>query len=142
MDSKAERHASSARHTDNTIGRCYSHRGRAYTGTRPSKQRVERVLRAVSDLTERHTIRRDVRDVVDDLNRLLRGWANYFRLGPVGRAYRAVDTHTTARLRRWLCRKHKQRGRGTARYPDKQLYEAFGLIRVPVLTRRFPWANA
>jgi len=125
-----------------TIGRCYSHRGRAYIGTKPSKERVRRVLRAVSDLTDRRAAWRDVQDMVDDLNRLLRGWANYFRLGPVGRIYRAVDTHTTSRLRRWLCRKHKQAGRGTARYPDRQFYEAYGLIRLPVPTRSFPWANA
>jgi len=125
------------------IGRCYSpHTGRTYIGTRPSKPSVQRVFRSVSDRTRRNTCWRDVQDVVGDLNRLLRGWANYFCLGPVGRAYRAVDTHVTTRLRRWLCRKHKQRGRGTARYPDKHLYEAYGLIRLPVLTRSFPWAKA
>jgi len=80
--------------------------------------------------------------VVGDLNRLLRGWANYFCLGPVGRACRAVDTHVTARLRRWLRRKHKQRGRATARYPDQHLYETYGLLRLPVRARSFLWANA
>ena len=126
-----------------TLGRCYSpHTGRTYIGTRPSKASVQRVFRSVSDLTGHNTLWRDARDVGDDLNRLLRGWANYFCLGPVGRAYRAVDAHVTTRLRRWLCRKHKQRGRGTARYPDKQLYETYGHLRLPVLTRSFPWANA
>ena len=126
-----------------TIGRCHSARtGRSYIGTRPSKPSVQRVVRSVSDLTGRNTLWRDARDVVDDLNRLLRGWANYYCLGPVSRAYRAVDAHVTTRLRRWLCRKHKQASRGTARYPDERLYEKYGLIRLPVLTRSLPWANA
>jgi len=76
------------------------------------------------------------------LNRVLRGWANYFCLGPVSKAYRAVDAHARNRLRQWLCRKHKKRGRGTSRYPDEYLYETLGLVRLPALTRRFPWAKA
>ena len=57
------------------------------------------------------------------LNRLLAGWANYFCLGPVSKAYRAVDGYASARLRRWLCKKHQQPGQGTARYPDAYLYQ-------------------
>ena len=46
-------------------------------------------------------------DLVAGLNRKLRGWANHFCLGPVSKAYRAVDRHTRQRLRHWLCRKNK-----------------------------------
>ena len=35
----------------------------------------------------------EVEDRVARLNRLLLGWSNYFCLGPVSRAYRAVDRH-------------------------------------------------
>ena len=65
------------------------------------------------------------------LNRMLVGWANYFCLGPVSKAYRAVDPHVTKRLRRWLCRKHKVPGRGNEVFPDKYLYDALGLVRLP-----------
>ena len=126
-----------------TIGRCYSPRtGGAYLGMRPSKTSMQRVVRTVSTLTGRSTLWRDTRDLVGDLNRLLRGWANYFSLGTVSRAYRAVDAHVTTRLRRWLCCKHKQPGRGTARCPDEHLYATYGLVRLSVLKRRLPWANA
>ena len=126
-----------------TIGRCYSPTtGRAYLGTRPAKTRVQRVCRRVSELTRRNTLWRDARELVRDLNRLLGGWANYFCLGPVSRAYRAVDAHVTHRLRRWLCRKHKQVGRGTVRYPDEYLHDTVGLIHLPERTCSLPWANA
>jgi group II intron reverse transcriptase/maturase len=126
-----------------TLGRCYSPRtGRAYLGTRPAKTRVQRLCQAVSELTRRDTLWRNARDLVADLNRRLRGWANYFCLGPVSRAYRAVDAHVTTRLRQWLRHKHKTRGRGTTRYPDEYLYDELGLIRLPDLTSSLPWANA
>jgi hypothetical protein len=72
----------------------------------------------------------------------LEGWSNYFRLGPVSNAYRAVDRHTAHRLREWLRKKHKVQGRGTARYPDEYLYQKLNLIRLAVRTRNFTWAKA
>ena len=44
------------------------------------------------------------------------GWANYFCLGPVSRAYRAVERHARRRLRQWLCAKHKIRGQATKQF--------------------------
>jgi group II intron reverse transcriptase/maturase len=126
-----------------TIGRCYSTRtGRAYLGTRPAKKRIERICAEVSERTERSTLRDRTEDLVADLNRKLRGWANYFCLGPVSKAYRAVDSHTRHRLRQWLCGKHKTAGSGTGQYPDEYLYQSLGLIRLEQQTANLPWAKA
>src|SRR5450432_14762 len=77
-----------------TFGRCYSmRRGRVHLGTVPSKKRVQRICRAISDETGRDTVWQDSKTVVDRLNRMLIGWANYFCLGPVSKAYSAVDLH-------------------------------------------------
>jgi RNA-directed DNA polymerase len=126
-----------------TFGRCYSPQtGRAYLGTTPSKQRVQRMCAAISQATRRSQTQQDVETLVARLNREIIGWANYFCLGPVSKAYRAVDQHTRRRLRQWLCAKHKVPGAGTARYPDDLLYEEFGLIRLAQRTASFPWATA
>ena len=58
------------------------------------------------------------------------GWANYFCLGPVSKAYRAVESHARNRLRQWLGAKHKQRGGLGDRYPDKTLHERWGVVRL------------
>ena len=126
-----------------TIGRCYSPRtGRAYVGTRPSKKKVQRLFARISEMTSRRTLLQDAQVVTGQLNRLLRGWANYFCLGPVSKAYRAVDAHVTSRLRRWLCKKHKVSSGGYTRYSDRYLTEQLGLVRLPLLPRRYPCANA
>lgn len=126
-----------------TIGRCYSTQtGRAYVGTRPSKRRVRRVMREVSILTAPRYTPLEAEVVVGRLNRLLVGWGNYFCLGPVSRAYRAVDAHARHRLRQWLRHKHKRRGRVTRRYPDEYLYDTLGLVCLPRRTRDLPWAKA
>jgi len=126
-----------------TIGRCYSPRtGRPYIGTRPSAKAIQRLCREISELTSRRWAWLDVRDRIAQLNRKLEGWANYFCLGPVSKAYRAVDGHTCHRLRQWLCAKHKVQSQGYTRFPDRHLYQNLGLIRLQGRTRDFPWAKA
>ena len=126
-----------------TIGRCYSPRtGRAYLGTRPSKKKVQVLIARISEMTSRRTLLLDARVMTVRLNRLLVGWANYFSLGSVSKAYRAVDAHVTSRLRRWLCEKHKVSSGGYTRYSCRYLTEQLGLVRLPLLPRRYPRANA
>jgi group II intron reverse transcriptase/maturase len=125
-----------------TIGRCYSPQtGRSYIGTKPSKKKISRVCNEISELTKRRWGFIDTKEQVGRINRKLEGWSNYFRLGPVSNAYRAVDRHTAHRLREWLRKKHKVRGLGT-RYPDEYLYQKLKLIRLEVRTRNFAWAKA
>ena len=70
-----------------------------------------------------HTGRRYVgwpaEEVVERLNRMMSGWANYFTLGQVSPAYKAVDRHATWRLRQWFRRKHKVRSGGYEGFPDE-----------------------
>ena len=126
-----------------TFGRCYSTRtGRAYLGTVPSKKRVQRICRAVSEETERRTTQLDSTTLVGKLNRMMTGWANYFCLGPVSKAYDAVDRHAKKRLRQWLCTKHKVPWPGAKSFPAESLYDVFGLVCLPKRTGNFPRAKA
>jgi RNA-directed DNA polymerase len=75
-----------------SFGRCYSPKtGRAYWGTTPSKKRVQRLCKAISEMTRRSQTQQDAGTLVAALNRKINGWANYFCLGPVSSAYRAVE---------------------------------------------------
>jgi group II intron reverse transcriptase/maturase len=125
------------------IGRCYSSQtGRAYYGTRPSPKKVQSLCRELSELTSRRRTLLDAETVVQQINRKLAGWSNYFCLGPVSKPYAAVDAHVCQRLRQWLCAKHKVPGQGTSRYPDAYLHEQLGLLDLRAKTRKLPWANA
>jgi RNA-directed DNA polymerase len=126
-----------------TIGLCHSPRtGRSYIGTKPSAKKVAALKAEVHELTSRRWLWTTVEDRVARLNRMLLGWSNYFCLGPVSPAYRAIDRHARHRLRQWLRGKPKLRSRGTTRFPDARLHDEFGLIRLSDRPRSFPWANA
>jgi hypothetical protein len=49
--------------------------------------------------------------MVEKLNQMLIGWANYFCLGAVSKAYSAVDLHARRRLRRCSATNTRKRGR-------------------------------
>jgi len=124
------------------IGRCYKPRtGRPYIGTRPAKKKVQGLCREISRQTSAVWEPLDVGEIVGKLNAKIRGWANYFCLGPVSKAYRAIESHAQKRLRQWLVRKHKVGGLGTARWPNEHLDGTLGLIRITEKAREFPWAK-
>jgi RNA-directed DNA polymerase len=125
-----------------TFGRCYSTKtGRAYLGTVPARKRVIRLCEAISSQTGQDRTQLDHAMVVRKLNQMMHGWANYFCLGPVSKAYRAVEQHACKRLRQWLRAKHKVRRGTSRRFSNEALHDKFGLVRLTERTRSFSWAK-
>jgi RNA-directed DNA polymerase len=81
---------------------------RYYLHRWPSQAAMARLRAKVRDRTGRTRVGSDVRDVIADLNPILRGWGNYFRTGNAADKFRQIDSYVVWRLRGLLI---KKRGR-------------------------------
>jgi hypothetical protein len=107
---------------------------RWYIGARPSRSRLARMRDRLRELTRTHAPISD-EEMVEQLNRFLRGWCAYFSYGTLKKAYRATGMAARDRLRRWLGRKHKRAGQGVRQYSAAYLYQRLGLFDFERLLR-------
>jgi RNA-directed DNA polymerase len=105
----------------------------------PSQRSMQRIRQRVKELTPRGRCHADLREVIADLNPVLRGWGNYFRTGNAADRFIQLDSYVWQRLRslrvkrkgrnlrpgeaaRWTRESFWNLGlhrlRGTIRYPE------------------------
>jgi RNA-directed DNA polymerase len=110
----------------------YRKDGHWYLGAAPAQKAVRRVKGRIRAIL-RPSNPAPWEEVVQELNTVLRGWANHFAYGTRLMAYRAVDHYVYERVRHFLRRRHKIPSRGTKRYPAEQVFGELGVFRL----RRF-----
>jgi group II intron reverse transcriptase/maturase len=117
-----------------TFGRLYSPRtGGSYVGLRPAKKALRNMRRKISDLTSQRHLGWSEQEMVEELNRVLRGWANYFSLGARSPAYEAIDQHVWRRFYQWLRRKCPKSAPSTKEI--NACLDTLGLVRLKALPR-------
>lgn len=75
--------------------------------TVPSRKAINSINDRVSAATYRSTLNQDLDQLLMQLNRVLAGWANYFRHGVSKKVFNAIDSHAWSRIAGWLRRKHR-----------------------------------
>ena len=110
----------------------YRKDGHWYLGAAPARKAVQRVKGRIRQIL-RPGNQAPWDEVQGELNRVLRGWANYFAYGTRLMAYRAVDHYVYDRVRQFLRRRHKVPSRGTRRFPAEAVFGELGVFQL----RRF-----
>jgi group II intron reverse transcriptase/maturase len=106
----------------------------------PTPRSMSRIKQRVKGLTTRGRCHEDPRDVIDTLNPVLRGWAQYFRTGNAANQLRTVDRYVAWRLKRLrVQRKGRHLKRGEARQWTEDYFHHLGLVRLRG-TIRYPGA--
>jgi RNA-directed DNA polymerase len=109
---------------------------RYYLHRWPSQRAMKRLRDKVRDRTGRNRVGQDIREVIADLNPVLRGWGNYFRTGNASAKFIQADRYVIWRLRRLMI---KKRGRnlhaGQARAWTEDWFNGHGLYRLRGTTR-------
>jgi len=82
-----------------------------YVYTKPSRKAIQAIKDKVTAKTYRSTRHMSLEEQITSLNRMLAGWANYFRHGVSKDVFSAVDSHAWHRLMRWIRAKHQGKHR-------------------------------
>jgi RNA-directed DNA polymerase len=111
---------------------------RYYLHRWPSQRAMNRVREKVKAKTGRNRVGWDVREVIADVNPLLRGWGNYFRTGNAAEKFRQVDDYVVFRLHRLMVKKRGRNLRAGQRqawtenwFNGHGLYRLRGTVRYP-----------
>jgi RNA-directed DNA polymerase len=113
---------------------------RYYLHRWPSQKAMKRLRDKVRDRTGPNRGGADIRDVIADLNPILRGWGNYFRTGNAAVKFQHADQYVFHRLRRLMIRKRGRNLRaGQAQEWTEDWFNGHGLHRLRG-TIRYPKA--
>jgi RNA-directed DNA polymerase len=76
----------------------------------------------------RRNVSQPVGKVIDEINPILRGWANYFRVGHSNRCFSMVKHWVEKKVRRHLMRSRQRSGMGWKRWSREWIYGTLGLF--------------
>jgi group II intron reverse transcriptase/maturase len=97
----------------------------------PSDRSMVRIRERVRELTPRGRCHADLRDVIAQLNPVLRGWGNYYRTGNAAKRFNQLDSYVWQRLRRLrLERKGRHMRPGEAARWTRESFWNPGLYRL------------
>jgi RNA-directed DNA polymerase len=102
--------------------------GRWYPCTTPRPKKITMVLRKVKD-TLRANRHLPVQAAVAEVNPILRGWVNYFKVGNSSQAFNKVKYHVERKVRRFAAKQRKRKGFGWKRWSSDIVYGTWGLFR-------------
>ena len=75
----------------------------------PSREAMQRARDRIREITDSKRLRDPVEVIVQELNRFLRGWANYFRYGNSRLHFTRITTYALRRLALFVAKRHKRR---------------------------------
>jgi len=97
----------------------------------PSTKSMKRIRQRVKHMTQRSRCHVDPRDVIAELNPVLRGWGQYFGTGNAADKFNEIDRYTAWRLKRLrIQRKGRHLKLGEARKWKPSYFYALGLHRL------------
>ena len=105
--------------------------GHRFITATPSKNSRKRIKKRVRVHLSKWNSR-PIDEVVDYLNRLLCGWANYFSYGTRRKAFYAIDKYVYERMRDFLCCRHKDPSRGSRRFSSRYVRDELGVVRLKI----------
>ncbi len=92
----------------------------------PSHKAVMSIKARIKEITRNRPVK--VSCVVEEINPVLRGWINYFRIGHSSRVFHKIQNYTVEKIRRFVRKKQGNPGYGWKEISNGFIYGVLGLI--------------
>jgi len=96
----------------------------------PSPRAMASIRAKIRERTDRRFARLPLQWAVENLNRVLRGWGQYFRYGNSGQKFGAIDAYVHERLAILASAKHGLQGRNWVSRFNYKWYTSLGIYRL------------
>ena len=70
---------------------------------------------------------RPIKEIVEEINPILRGWVNYFRIGNSSKCFKKIEDWVQKKIRRHLYKTQQRKGFGWKRWNRQELYRNTGI---------------
>jgi len=120
------------------IGSCFSYLGFDFRSIRTKTARIgiiktpKKSARVKLQQKLKHIFKtkrsRSIKEVIDLINPILRGWVNYYRIGNSTRCFNYVRDYVEKKIRRHIYKSKQQRGFGWKRWSKQQIYQYSGVF--------------
>ena len=105
--------------------------GRVITLVEPSRKSEEQFRDEVREMTSRKSHCVPQQEVLERVNRYVRGWVKYFHLHNSTRVFVRQRFFLEQRMRKYLQGRRQVKGFGFRRWPSAKLYKELGLYAIP-----------
>ncbi|MBE0479203.1 group II intron reverse transcriptase/maturase [Candidatus Aerophobetes bacterium] len=103
----------------------------------PSKKAENSIREKIKKITNPHRPVK-VEKIIEELNPVLRGWVNYFKIANSSKKFGKIRLYTANKVRKFIRRRKNKSGYGYKWYSDGYLYNGLGLHR----DYRLSWTKA
>jgi RNA-directed DNA polymerase len=112
-----------------------SRKGKRRTQFAPKMKKRTALLRKLKAIFQRY-VSQPVRQVIEEINPILRGWVNYFAVGHSSRCFSFIKRWVEKKIRRHLMRARGRQGFGWKRWSTKWLYDKLGIFNSYQVSRQ------
>src|SRR6266571_2033102 len=105
----------------------------------PKMKKRTALFAKLREVFQQH-VSQPVGEMIEEINPILRGWVNYYRIGHSGRCFSKIRDWVETKTRRHLMRSRLRKGHGWKRWSSEWIYSRLGLyndyrLRRPVLAK-------
>lgn len=101
-------------------------KGKTYVSKTPRKKKCTEIGKRVREVLKANG-NKPLKEVIQAMNTVIRGWVNYFRVGNSSSAFNKVRNDIEEKIRRFVMKRKKGKGFGWKLWSREEVYQKWGV---------------